>query len=248
MPRTYLHRRPRPLLGRGHAAALIATTAVASIGIPLAAANLFDSQPLDQERFAVLAQAVGRDRWKLLVLEQIKPRPLCWETRRDGLVKPSLNSFDFTGICSRYLDSNGYSLRTGGSDMASSFRLRLDTDRQGLKLSAMDPNRDVPIVVARANRPKRDRNAFVKLELEPGWSLERRAYQGRTLSHVYFAHAASTDTLLARAGERRMAPNFKALDLQAPHPPSGTQLASNRSALSGDGPIRLQVIPFSPKR
>jgi len=246
MPRTYPHRRPRPLLGSGHAAALIATTALACIGIPLAAANLFDSQPLEQERFAVLAQAVGRDRWKLLVLEQVQSKPLCWETRRDGLVTPSLNSFDFTGICSRYLDSNGYSLRTGGSDMASSFRLRLDTDQQGLRLSAMDPDRGVPIVVARAKRPQRDRNAFVKLQLEPGWSLERRAYQGRTLSHVYFAHAASTDTLLTRAGERRMIPNFKALDLKAPQPPSGTQLASNRSTVNGDGPIRLQVIPFRP--
>jgi len=246
MPRTYLHRRPRPLLGRGHAAALIATTAAASIGIPLAAANLFDSQPLDQERFAVLAQAVGRDRWKLLVLEQIKPRPLCWETRRDGLVNPSLNSFDFTGICSRYLDSNGYSLRTGGSDMASSFRLRLDTDQRGLRLSAMDPNRGVPIVVARAERPKRDRNAFVKLELEPGWSLERRAYQGRTLSHVYFAHAEPTATLLARAGERPSTRRFNSLGLSAPQPPAQTQLVSRRPNLNSNGPIRLQVIPFRP--
>jgi len=246
MSRTYPHRRPWPQLGRGYTKALIAASALTAIGIPLAAASLFDSQPLDQEHFAVLAQAVGRDRWKLLVLEQIKPRPLCWETRRDGLVNPSLNSFDFTGICSRYLDSNGYSLRTGGSDMASSFRLRLDTDQRGLRLSAMDPNRGVPIVVARAERPKRDRNAFVKLELEPGWSLERRAYQGRTLSHVYFAHAASTSTLLARAGERPSVPAFKSLDLRAPQPPGSPQLASSRTSLSGDGPIRLQVIPFRP--
>ena len=246
MPRTYPDRRPRPQLGRGRAAALIAVSALAALGIPLAAAGLFDSQPLDQERFAVLAQAVGRDRWKLLVLEQIKAQPLCWEERRDGLVNPSLNSFDFTGICSRYLDSNGYSLRTGGSDMASSFRLRLDTDQQGLRLSAMDPNRGVPIVVARAQRPKRDRNAFVKLTLEPGWSLERRAYQGRTLSHVYFAHAEPTATLLARAGERRSVPSFKGLDLRAPQPPAGTQVASRRTTASGDGPVRLQVIPFRP--
>ena len=189
MPRTYPDRRPWPLQGHGHALALITASAVAAAGIPLAAASLFDSRPLDQDRFAVLAQAVGTNRWKLLMLEQIKAKPLCWEERRDGLVTPSLNSFDFTGICSRYLDSNGYSLRTAGSDMASSFRLRLDTDQQGLKLSAMDPDRGVPIVVARAERPARNRNAFVKLKLEPGWNLERRAYQGRTLSHVYFAKA-----------------------------------------------------------
>jgi len=246
MSRTYPHRRPWPQLGRGHATALIAASALTAIGIPLAAASLFDSQPLDQERFAVLAQAVGTNRWKLLVLEQIKTRPLCWEERGDGLVTPSLNNFDFTGICSRYLDSNGYSLRTGGSDMASSFRLRLDTDQRGLRLSAMDPDRGVPIVVARAERPKRDRDAFVKLELEPGWSLERRAYKGRTLSHVYFAHAEPTATLLARAGERPSTRSFNSPGLSTPQPPARTQLASRRPNLNSNGPIRLQVIPFRP--
>ena len=246
MPRTYPDRRPWPLLGHGHGLALITASAVAAAGIPLAAASLFDSRPLDQDRFAVLAQAVGSNRWKLLVLEQIKAKPLCWEERRDGLVTPSLNSFDFTGICSRYLDSNGYSLRTAGSDMASSFRLRLDTDQQGLKLSAMDPDRGVPIVVARAERPARNRNAFVKLKLEPGWNLERRAYQGRTLSHVYFAHADSTETLLARAGERPTTLTFKSPGLRAPQPPKATQWASRRTHQNSDGPIRLQVIPFRP--
>ena len=246
MSRTYPHRRPWPQLGRGHATALIAASALTAIGIPLTAASLFDSQPLDQERFAVLAQAVGTNRWKLLVLEQIKTRPLCWEERGDGLVTPSLNNFDFTGICSRYLDSNGYSLRTGGSDMASSFRLRLDTDQRGLRLSAMDPDRGVPIVVARAERPKRDRDAFVKLELEPGWSLERRAYKGRTLSHVYFAHAEPTATLLARAGERPSTRSFNSPGLSTPQPPARTQVASRRPNRNSNGPIRLQVIPFRP--
>ena len=41
------------------------------------------------------------------------------------MVDPSLNRFDFTCICSRYLDSNGYSLRSGGADLRSRVRLRL---------------------------------------------------------------------------------------------------------------------------
>ena len=95
---------------------------------------LFDSSPLQEERFAILAQAVGRDRWKLLLLEQIKARPLCWEERQDGLMNPSLNNFDFTGICSRYLDSNGYSLRSGGEDLGSRVRLRLRQQARDLRL------------------------------------------------------------------------------------------------------------------
>ena len=75
---------------------------------------LFDSAAVPQERFAVLAQPTSRAQWKLLVLEQIKAQPRCWRARQDGLVEPSLNRFNFSGICKRYLDSNGYSLRSGG--------------------------------------------------------------------------------------------------------------------------------------
>ena len=245
MPRTYPERRRHQPRKLGQVAALMALTGSAVAGIPLAAANLFDSQPLDEERFAVLAQAVGRDRWKLLVLEQIKPRPSCWDERSDGLVNPALNSFDFSGICSRYLDSNGYSLRTGGSDMERAFRLRVENNRQGLVLTAMNPNRGVPIVVARATTVKRDRDAFVKLTLEPGWSLERRAYKGRTLSHVYFAHADSTASLLAKAGASRPSPGFKTLRYAPTRPPETPNVAY-RPGAAGNGPIRLQVIPFRP--
>ena len=146
MPRTYPDKRSPQPLGPRTAAALVVAAGLTAAGIPLAAASLFDSQPLDEQRFAVLARAVGQDRWTLLVLEQIKTRPLCWEKRSDGLVNPALNGFDFTGICSRYLDSNGYSLRTGGSDMDSAFRLRIESDRRGLVLTAFDPNRAVPIL------------------------------------------------------------------------------------------------------
>ena len=73
---------------------------------------LFDSAAVPQERFAVLAQPTSRAQWKLLAVEQIKAQPRCWRARQDGLVEPSLNRFNFSGICKRYLDSNGYSLRS----------------------------------------------------------------------------------------------------------------------------------------
>ena len=102
----------------------------------LAARGVFDSKPLRQERFAVLAQPVGRSDWKLLVLEQIKQRPLCWTARADGLMDPTLNTFNFAGICSRYLDSNGYSLRSGGEDLGTRYRLSLRQKGSTLELQA----------------------------------------------------------------------------------------------------------------
>ena len=210
--------------------------------LPAWARALFDSRPLNEESFAILAQAVGRDRWKLLVLEQIKTRPLCWEEREDGLMNPSLNNFDFTGICSRYLDSNGYSLRTSGKDADQRYRLRLDQSKNGLALQAMDSVQGNGITVARANSVRRDKNAFVKLTLEPGWSLERRSYKGRTLSHVYFANAKPMNTLMAasNANTRDRSLMFTASLPKPPSQPGGRRLKGQR------GPIRLTVIPFRP--
>lgn len=214
-------------------AAAVGLAAMAG-SLPGWARALFDSSPLQEERFAILAQAVGRDRWKLLVLEQIKARPLCWEERQDGLMNPALNNFDFTGICSRYLDSNGYSLRTSGKDVDKRYRLRLKQSRNGLALQAMDSVRGGGTTVARASKVRRDKNAFVKLTLEPGWSLERRSYKGRTLSHVYFANTKPMNTLIAA---NKAKPFDRSLTFTAslPKPPS-----------QPGGPVRLTVIPFRP--
>ena len=232
MRRIYLRR----LLLTGTALVLGASSAA----LPGGTRSLFDSKPLNQEQFAILARAVGRDSWKLLVLEQIKARPLCWKDQADGLVEPSLNSFDFTGICSRYLDSNGYSLRTAGEDTQKSVRLRLRQGQRGLELQALDPNRSTAVVVARARQARRNKDAFVKLKLEPGWQLERRAYQGRTLNHVYFANSESLNQLRAKASNRPSRSVRMATVAQAPRAPRSP------SSYAGKGPIPIEVIPFRP--
>jgi len=228
-------------------------TAVGLLGTGLlqesAARSLFDSTAVPQERFAVLAQPIGTVQWKLLVLEQIKVQPRCWTPRQNGLVEPSLNRFDFTGICKRYLDSNGYSLRSGGQDLGTRFRFRLRQSGTLLKLEALDPQQKAPLLVGQARVPERDPNGFVPLQLEPGWSLERRVYQGRQLNHLYFAHQTPVNRLLALASRHGQGSGFTRLG--APMPPvpppplpstRATQARSTRVASSG--PIRLQVIPF----
>jgi hypothetical protein len=211
----------------------------AAIAAPAWAASVFTSQPLDQSRFAVLAQPVGKSDWKLLVLEQIKPEPLCWEKRSDGLIDPALNRFDFSGICSRYIDSNGYSLRVGDEDLASRYRLRLEQQGNAVTLLAMTPSQPTELLVGRGTLSQRDREAFVAIELEPGWSLERRAYGSQTLSHVYFANGTSLSQLIAKASRGSSGASTPAA-------------AANVSKLKplppqpGSGPIALQVIPFKP--
>jgi len=193
-----------------------------------AAAGVFQSQPLEQERLAVLGQPVGSQGWKLLVLEQLKPAPKCWEERRDGLIDPALNRFNFSGICSRYLDSNGYSLRVGDDDVSPRYRLRLESQGNTLVLLAMSGSHPTELVVGRGAIPLRDRSGFVALKLEPGWQLERRMYGERSLSHVYFANPQPLDGLIAQAERNQARP-----------------VATYGSTRPGNGPIALQVIPYS---
>ena len=238
MGRTYL----RTLTLAAAAGGGVAAAAALLIPSAQSARGLFDSKPLQQQRFAVLAQPVGQSDWKLLVLEQIKQRPLCWTPRPDGLIDPTLNTFNFAGICSRYLDSNGYSLRSGGEDLGTRFRLSLQQKGTTLHLQALSSRQRVPIVIGKASVPRRDRNGFVLMQLQPGWRLERRVYKGRTLSHVYFAHPDPMNQLLARLED---APNDRFARLGAPKAPLPPRRAGTQRVAAGD-PIRLEVIPFRP--
>ena len=210
---------------------------------------LFDSAAVPQKHFAVLAQPISRAQWKLLVLEQIKTQPRCWRARQDGLVEPSLNRFNFSGICKRYLDSNGYSLRSGGQDLGTRFRFRLKRSGTSLKLEALDPQQRAPLLVGQARISKRDPNGFVALKLEPGWALERRVYQGRPLNHLYFAHQEPVNRLLALASRRGQRSGFRRLEapmepITPPPLPAAPASRRRTTRLASTAPIRLQVIPY----
>ena len=233
--------------------------------LPLAeAAGLFGSRPVDPSRFAVLARPVGEGDWNLLVLEQLAPAPRCWTPTADGLVDPSLNRFDYTAVCSRYLDSNGYSLRIGEQDLASSYRLRLQQQGRVLLLQALSPNEPTVLVVGRAEVPRRDRDAFVAISLDPGWELQRRSFGQQTLNHLYFANASPLRQLIAQANGRAPEPVGRrpltappvAVLPAAPQPLANRPLATaepGRLAASEPGrlattepgrTIALTVIPF----
>lgn len=187
------------------------------------AAALFEAQPVDPGRFAVLARPVGQDGWTLLVLEQIRPAPLCWRSRSDGLVDPSLNRFDYTGICGRFIDSNAYSLRFGSGELpaegSAGLRLRVEPAGNELQVQASSPDLAGVLVVGRAPLPARVRDAFVAIRLEPGWELRRRSYGGQLLNHLYFSNPIGARDLLARAAADPAAGRGRRMPRLAPPPP-----------------------------
>ena len=152
------------------------------------AQSLFDAAPLDIQRFVLVAAPIGSkgDRAQLNIYEQLSLKRPCFSIGqgKPAVVEPLLAGFDFTGICSRYIDANGFSLRIGGTDLATSYRLMVsrsgdDTLLLGLPTKA---GAGPELVIARTQGGG---GGFLRFELEPGWTLMRRAFQGRQLGHVY---------------------------------------------------------------
>jgi hypothetical protein len=115
-------------------------------------------------------------------------------------------------------------------------------------------------VVGRATVPQRDRDAFVAIDLEPGWQLQRRAFGEQTLSHIYFANGTPLTELIAKAsGSSNRQPDANALALatgslrpaQLSDPSVSSETSSDdtlqASALPSTQPgqtVTLPVIPF----
>ena len=89
--------------------------------------SVFATGEVDPERFVLVSAPIGStgEMAQLNIYEQITDRRPCFAigTGSPSLVEPLLSTFDFTGICGRYLDANGFSLRIAGSDLGTVYRL-----------------------------------------------------------------------------------------------------------------------------
>ena len=165
------------------------TSAVAT-GLPQVAkaqGSVFTAADVDESQFVMVSAPIGKgESSQLNIYEQRTSARPCFAVSgaSPAVVDPLLASFDFTGICNRYIDGNGYSLRIGGDDLGTRYRLsvvKTGSDVELLAVPTRDPSRPT-MVVARSGGPG---NGFIKLNLEPGWKLMRRQYGKRTLGHLY---------------------------------------------------------------
>ena len=168
------------------AAAGLALSAVLAPA-PLAQGSLFKAIPVDQSKFILVSAPIGSgERSQLNIYEQRSSKRPCFATSGSApaVVDPLLSKFDFTGICNRYIDGNGYSLRIGGDDLGTRYRLSVVNTGSDIELLAT-PTRDSSrptFVVARAGGSA---SGFIQLTFEPGWTLKRRAYGKKSLGHIY---------------------------------------------------------------
>jgi hypothetical protein len=169
------------------AAATAAITAAVS-PLPLRAqGSLFTAAPVEQSRFILVAAPIGKgESAQLNIYEQRSSKRPCYSVSGSApaVVNPLLATFDFTGICNRYIDVNGYSLRIGADDLGTRYRLSVVKTGSDVELLAV-PTRDTSkptLLIARTGGPGQD---FLQLVMEPGWQLMRRQYGKKTLGHLY---------------------------------------------------------------
>ena len=172
------------------AVALAVFASALATGLPQVAnaqGSVFTAADVDESQFVMVSAPIGKgESSQLNIYEQRTSARPCFAVSgaSPAVVDPLLASFDFTGICNRYIDGNGYSLRIGGDDLGTRYRLsvvKTGSDVELLAVPTRDPSRPT-MVVARSGGPG---NGFIKLNLEPGWKLMRRQYGKRTLGHLY---------------------------------------------------------------
>ena len=155
--------------------------------LPASSQALFNAAEVDQSKFVIVAAPIGDgSRAQLNIYEQRSAARPCFSVQgaSPAVVNPLLATFDFTGICNRFIDANGYSVRVGGSDLATVYRLSVVRQGNDNQLLAIPTKASAgpEMVVARTGGHA---GGFLLFVPEPGWKLMRRQFGGRALGHVY---------------------------------------------------------------
>ena len=170
-----------------------AGSALALAGPTQAAGPDFGAQKLQRSQVIAIAEPYGKnkDKYSLIILEQQSDKRQCWATQGSPdsppvRVKPLLNEFDFSGICGRATDSNGYSLRRNGTDLGQKYLLEIVRRDGALHLMADPRSADRQPIHIGSTRGLGE--GYLKIFLDEQWRFAKRTYQGETLGHFYLAH------------------------------------------------------------
>lgn len=169
--------------------ATLATVTLSSlipVNLPVKAST-FSETALDQSKVIAVARPYGEGKYDLLVIEQIPEKRDCWAENGSNptLIDPLLLNFDFTGICRRSTDSNGYSIRLDGNDLGLDYLLRVVP--RGGELVLVGTPRSAGYSEIVLGSTKGMAQGFMKINLYPGWQFTKRTYQEKVLGHFYFS-------------------------------------------------------------
>lgn len=221
---------------------LAVATTTAALGhlavSPAAMANQFGQQEISSNRaIAVAAPVNNGSSHQLLILEQVSSSRSCWQEQAGNptIVDPLLLNFDFSGICGRSTDSNGYSVRLGGEDMNWRYSLRVVQQNNDIVLYAA-PVSDRTLPTLEIGRVGGATNDFAKIRLNSGWRLTKRTYNGSTLGHFYLTNDQTLAQLRASSTIAAAPPSSTGTTTSTPSTTTsstGSTTSSTGSSTSG---------------
>ncbi len=186
----------------GFCGGLVAALAIAAaVGIPDRAMAQMTQQELDPNGVTVVASPYqGGEKHQLLILEQLTSARACWSEQKAQtmtIVNPLLTEFNFSGICGRATDSNGFSVRMGGRDFDWRYTLQVVKREGDLILMARNTTRNASMPDLVVGRVGGTTAGFAKIMLEPGWRVTRRVAQGKLTGHFYLTHIRTIEQVAA---------------------------------------------------
>jgi len=165
----------------------------------------FSQTEVNQSKVVAVAIPRKSGSYTLLVLEQLSSKKSCWRESgsNPARVDPLLLNFNFTGICGRSTDSNGYSLRMQGKDAALDYRLSFQKRKDDLILLGIPYRSESgkPVEVGRTHGLK---SGFLKIVLNPGWRFTKRVYNGKKLGHIYFSRDTAAPVAQASSEDMKL--------------------------------------------
>ncbi len=159
------------------------------------AASPFGMNETDQTPYIMVAQPTSRlggtQRYGLMIIEQKRAEPLCYSTSGSSptQVNVLLLNFDFSGICGKSTDTNGYIIRAAGEDLTK-YNPVIENENGVLVLYA-EPTpfagRDAQkFVIGQTDGIAA--NGFTQISMKPGWRLARQTFNGGVTGRTYIAN------------------------------------------------------------
>ena len=216
----------------------LGVTAVVASAAP-AIAYEFSEASVDADEFILVASPIGNRAHQLLILRQLTNERPCW-SEAGGVVDPLLLSFDFTGICGRSTDSNGYSLRMSGQDLGMDYSLRVIPSGNSLVLMAVSNRSGSRIPIGQTDGIT---NGFAEIYLYPGWYISQRSYEGQPLGHFYITHQQDLNSFIAASPQPNLSLNLSTRPNSTSGNPVPSALAQESTPLLGAPPQATDSAP-----
>ena len=239
----------RYLFGKIAAFSLTIWTALVPLSGPLGATD-FGEREMTQSQFVAIARPYGQNKYDLLILYQIPGQRPCWSEKgeKPTTIDPLLLNFDFTGICERSTDSNGYSIRIDHQDYGLDYLLRI-VERNGELLLIGTPRQAKGQGERIIGRTYGLTSGLLKISLNPGWQFSKRTYQGQVLNHVYLtgdSQAFIPEPTTAVANSKPITPPSGELIFTAPSTPTQPPKTATLPPIPPQRPETTTLPPLPP--